>query len=92
MMLDGKDNSDAKENDPEKLAQLLEIELMQKRAAWQQAKARRGGLRAVSFLFLFVVIVAALVAFFVFLSPDRVHEMRSGSTEPATPTPSATPP
>ena len=90
MMLDGKHNSEAEDDDPEKLRQLLEIELMQKRAEWQQAKARRGSLRSISFLFLFLVIVAALVAFFLFLSPDRVHEMRSGSTEPAAPSP--TPP
>ncbi len=37
-----REGSDA---DPERLAQLLELELIQKRAAWQQAAARRGSLR-----------------------------------------------
>ena len=62
-------------------AKLLEIELMQKRAEWQQAKARRGGLRTLSFLFLFIVIVAAIVCFYLFFSPQRVRELRSGGAE-----------
>jgi hypothetical protein len=89
MMLDGKHNPE--ETDPEKLAQLLELELMQKRAGWQQKKARRGNLRAMSFLFLFVVIAAALAGFFLFFNPERVREMRSGSTESVTPSPTAPP-
>ncbi|MDQ6860192.1 MAG: hypothetical protein M3032_03435, partial [Verrucomicrobiota bacterium] len=50
-------------SDPDALARLLELELMQKRAGWQQGKQRLGVLRAVSFLFLFVVVAGALVAF-----------------------------
>ena len=88
-MSDGKHNPE--ETDPEKLARLLELELMQKRAEWQRKKARRGGLRAISFLFLFVVIVAALVGFFLFFNPERVREMRSGPTDSLTPSPTATP-
>ena len=34
------------ETDPSMVERLLEIELIQKRAAWQQAKARRGSRRA----------------------------------------------
>ncbi len=89
MMLDGKHNPE--ETDPEKLAQLLELELMQKRAGWQKKKAHLGSLRALSFLFLFVVIAAALVGFFLFFNPDRVREMRSSSTDSVTPSPTATP-
>jgi hypothetical protein len=66
--------------------QMLELELMQKRASWQQAKARRGGLRALSFLFLFVVIVAAIAVFFIFFSPARMQELRSGTEPSAQPT------
>lgn len=76
-MSNGEGKRESTETDPAKLAQLLEIELMQKRAAWQQAKARRGNLRAISFFFLFIVIVGALVAFFVFFSSGRVSELRS---------------
>jgi hypothetical protein len=46
------------------LAKALELELMGKRAAWQRASARRGQWRALSFLFLFLVIIGALVAYF----------------------------
>jgi hypothetical protein len=83
-----------KEIDPAKLEQLLEIELMQKRTAWQQAKARRSGLRALSFFFLFVVLVAALLACFFLLSPDRRAMLLPSRPEPAQPTPSVdtTPP
>jgi len=72
-----REGSDA---DPERLAQLLELELIQKRAAWQQAAARRGSLRVLSFLFLFIVIVGALIAFFVFFSSDSVTEVRLNSS------------
>jgi len=78
-MLDGNGKRGGDESDAAKMEQLLEIELMQKRAAWQQAKARRGSLRALSFFFLFLVVLAALVGFFVFLSPDRLSDLRSGA-------------
>jgi hypothetical protein len=77
-MPDGNRKPEGGEIDP---AKLLEIELMQKRAAWQQAKARRGNLRAVSVFFLIVVIAAALVCFYLFFSPERVRELRSGHGE-----------
>ena len=72
MTFDGKSQPDGRETDPEKLAKLLEIELMQKRASWQQAKARRSSFRVMSFLFLFAVIVAAVLTFYFFLSSDRL--------------------
>ncbi len=82
-----REGSDA---DPERLAQLLELELIQKRAAWQQAAARRGSLRVLSFLFLFIVIVGALIAFFVFFSSDSVTEVRLNSPN-ASPAPAVSP-
>ena len=86
MMPDGNRKPEPDEVDPAKLAKLLEIELMQKRAEWQQAKARRGNLRAISFFFLFVVVAGAIAAFFLFFSPDRVGELRSGGQN-STPVP-----
>ena len=56
------------EIDPEKLSKLLEIELMQKRATWQRTAAHRRSLRAVAFLFLFLVIVGAVAAYYFFVS------------------------
>lgn len=82
------DENGKRETDPAKLAQLLEIELMQKRAEWQRSKTRRGSLRALSFLFLFLIIAAAAVAFFLFLSPERVDQLRA-TGHSSTPTPSA---
>ena len=88
-MLDGKHNPE--ETDPEKLARLLDLELMQKRAEWQQRKARRGSFRAMSFVFLFVIIAAALVGFFLFFNPERVREMRPSPVDTVTPSPTASP-
>ncbi len=85
-MRDDQHNSETKETDPEKLAKLLEIELMQKRAGWQAAKARRGGVRALSFIFLFLVIVGALVAAYFLLSPEHVEELRNNAAVSPSPT------
>lgn len=87
---DGK--PDSRESDPARLAQWLEIEMIQKRAQWQQARSRRSGLRALSFFFLFAVVLAGLVGFFVLMKSDRVGHLRSDEPqrEPATPTPAAT--
>ena len=52
--------------DPEALAKALELELIMKRASWQKMRARRGTWRALSFLFLFLVLVGALLAYFYF--------------------------
>jgi uncharacterized membrane protein YukC len=49
---------------PEELSRLLEIELIQKRAAWQQASARRKNWRTMSFLFLFLIVAGGLAAFY----------------------------
>lgn len=83
MIPDGNRKPEPGETDPAQLAKLLEIELMQKRAQWQQAKARRGNLRTVSFLFLFLVIVGAIVAFYLFFSPARVGDRRPTDQNPA---------
>ncbi len=73
------------EIDPDKLEKLLEIELMQKRAAWQQAKARRGNLRLLSVLFLVVIVALALFAFVMYFSPARMQELKSHATPAASP-------
>ncbi|MBA3883105.1 MAG: hypothetical protein H0X73_10420 [Chthoniobacterales bacterium] len=67
------------DTDPARLAQLLEVELIQKRAAWQRAAALRGTLRMLSFLFVFIVIAGALLAFFVFFSFDSATRLRSNA-------------
>lgn len=81
-MPDGNRKPEGDAPDPEKLAKLLEIELMQKRAGWQQAKQRRGTFRAASFLFLFVIILGALLACWFLFSPGRVQELRQSHSDP----------
>lgn len=54
------------ETDPEALAKALDLELIMKRASWQKARARRGSWRLISFLFLFLVLLGALLAYFYF--------------------------
>ena len=56
------------ESDPDALAKALELELIMKRASWQKMRARRGTWRALSFLFLFLVLLGALLAYFYFSS------------------------
>ncbi len=73
---------------PIELEKLLELELLQKRTAWQQAKGRRATLRIFSFLFLFLIIAGALIAYFVYFSPAQVNEMRARA-EQISPTPAA---
>ena len=87
-MPDGNRKPEAGTPDPEKLAKLLEIELMQKRAGWQQAKQRRGALRAASFFFLFLVIAGALLAYWLLFSQGGVEDLRQsrpGTSEPSPP-------
>jgi hypothetical protein len=51
-------------SDTEQLTRLLELELIQKRASWNQAKQRNKSLRSFAFLFLFLLIAGSLVGFF----------------------------
>ncbi|MFN2540789.1 MAG: hypothetical protein ABR514_01285 [Chthoniobacterales bacterium] len=63
------------QTDAEKLARLLELELIQKRVEWKQASARRRSMRSVAFAFIFLLVAACLVgAYFVFM---RVNEERA---------------
>jgi uncharacterized iron-regulated membrane protein len=62
-----------RESDPDALAKALELELIMKRAAWQKRKARRGTWRSLSFLFLFLIILGALVAYFYLMTNARQH-------------------
>jgi hypothetical protein len=85
MTPEGNRHTDPRETDPETLAKLLEIELMQKRAGWQQARARHSTYRTMSFLFLFAVIVAAFVAFYLFATSERPVAPRGDAPSTATP-------
>jgi hypothetical protein len=58
--------------DPEALTRGLELELITKRASWQKMRARRSTWRVLSLLFLFVVLVGALLVYFYF-STEMSH-------------------
>ena len=74
--------------DPENEARLIELELARQRAARQQAGSPYKGLRAASFMFLIVIVLGALAAFFYLMSSGRLEEMRSmHSSGAATATP-----
>jgi hypothetical protein len=75
--------------DPEQTLRMLEIEMMQQRARRKQASARRGNLRAVSFLFLFLVILGAAVAAYFAFTSGRVDELRTRENAVPSPTPAA---
>jgi hypothetical protein len=66
-------------SDPGALAKALEMELIGKRAAWQKAKARRGAWLALSIVFLLLVLLGGLFAYF-YLVPEL---SRRGENAPA---------
>lgn len=56
-------SSEAKQEiDPDQLVKILEIELARERMGWVRQRSRQKSLRAASFLFLAVVVLAALAA------------------------------
>jgi hypothetical protein len=59
--------TESTQTDPGDLARVLELELLQKRAARQRASSRYRATRGLSFLFLFIIILAAIGAFFFLL-------------------------
>ena len=73
-------------DNPDELSQLLEIELIQKRAEWQRATARNKSFKSASILFLTVVILAGLVvAYIVFTRPHPNPPPTTELTAPVQP-------
>ena len=66
--------------DPDALAKLLDLELALKRASWEQTRSRRGTWRALSILFLLLIVAGALVAYF-YCAP--AFRRRGEQTQPA---------
>jgi hypothetical protein len=66
-----------KDTSAEALARALELELAQKRLHWQRGREKYRTLRVLSFGFLFIIILAGLIAFFFFFSrTNGMHEQR----------------
>jgi hypothetical protein len=63
--------------DHEAQIRLMELELMRQRAERQQAGTPYQGLRVASFIFLFVVILGALAAFYYLMTSGRLEELRA---------------
>jgi hypothetical protein len=76
MIPDGDGKSESSKTDPEQLTRLIELEMAQQRAAWAQAEARHRKIRTMSFAFLAVVVIGALLAFFLLFT--RVSQERPG--------------
>ncbi len=66
----------------EKLFQMLEIKLDHERRAWQRARSQIRVIRALSFLFLFVLIAGALFAFY--MIRVRAEEARLNKAQQTT--------
>ena len=73
--------------DPEDTVRMLELELMQQRAVRQRAGAPYRGLQAASFIFLFIIILGTLLAFYYFFYLGGLDQMRAHNSPPS---PSAT--
>ena len=68
-------------SDAEQLSRLLELELIQKRAEWQQVKERKKSRRTLAFVFLFLLFAGCLVGyFFVFNRVNEERQNRPGAT------------
>ena len=74
-------NGDAKHEpaDPENAVRMLELELMRKREARLQAGSSYRGLRAASFIFLFAVVLGALLAFYYVFYSGALGEVGTGN-------------
>jgi hypothetical protein len=80
MMEDPLGKTESVKNDPGDLARVLELELIQKRVAWQRASTRYRALKTISILFLFIIIAGSLAAFF--LISSRVDERHANQDDP----------
>jgi hypothetical protein len=69
-------------SDAEQLTRMLELELIQKRTSWKQAKEHKQSLRSAAFLFLFLILAGSLLGFFfafTHISQQRTHPTSSVS-------------
>lgn len=77
MIPDTRGKTESVKSDPGDLARVLELELLQKRAAWQRSCARYGLIRTVSIFFLVIVVAASIAGFFLLFSRfsgERAHQ------------------
>ena len=82
MMSDVFGKSQAIDNEPEKLVQLLDQELVQKRAVWKQAAERHRAYRKLGVFFLVIIIIGVFFALFFLFS--RAAEEKNTPRPPTT--------
>ncbi len=82
MIPDGDGKPESGPIDPEQLTRLLDIELAQKRATWAEAAASYHRIRSISLLFLAIVIIGSLLAFF-FMYTRLTQERPNPGARPA---------
>ena len=75
--------------DPEQLLRLIDLELAQQRAARERARSPYRAFRLASFIFLFAVILGAVLAFYYVFVSGGLDEFRSRNQPKATATPSS---
>jgi hypothetical protein len=73
--------------DPETAMRMVELEMMQQRAAREKTGKAYQGLRMISFLFLAIVVLGALFAFFYLFTSGKLDEVRSHANQELSPTP-----
>ena len=76
-------------NDPDQIVRLLELELEQRRAALQRARSPLRGFRLASFVFLFAVLVGAVLAFYYVFVSGGLEDLRTRSPAQPSATPAA---
>ena len=73
--------------DPENAVRMLELELTRQRAARQQAGAPYRGLRVASLIFVFAVVLGALLAFYYVFFAGGLDEFRARNSPAPSPSP-----
>jgi hypothetical protein len=86
MIPDTNGKPESRESEAEHLAKLLEIELALKKNEWATATERYRRIRTASFLFLALIVMGALAAFFFLILPRlQDRPAPSGSSPSASP-------
>jgi hypothetical protein len=82
-------DSKPEQPDPDQILRLVELELAQRRIALQQARSPYRGFRLASFIFLFAVLLGAILAFYYVFYSGGLDEVRSRKGANPTVSPSA---
>jgi hypothetical protein len=87
MIPKGDGKSESSKTDAEELTRVIELEMAQNRAAWARTEARNRRIRTFSFAFLAIVVIGALLAFFLLFTRVSQERPGQGARAEATATP-----